>query len=72
MQNGVQVADLYSSTVVSEDDPNTLVVSVGTLENGEYQLVVSNVTNGVSGFEALQSQTINFSVGPDLNPGRVK
>jgi hypothetical protein len=69
MQNGVQVADLYSSTVVSEDDPNTLVVSVGTLENGEYQLVVSNVTNAVSGFEALQSQTINFSVGPDLNPG---
>ena len=69
MQNGVQVADLYSSTVVSEADPNTLVVSVGTLENGEYQLVVSNVTNAVSGFEALQSQTINFSVGPDLNPG---
>lgn len=69
MQNGVQVADLYSSTVVSEADPNTLVVSVGTLENGEYQLVVSNVTNAMSGFEALQSQTINFSIGPDLNPG---
>ena len=34
MQNGVQVADLYESTVVSEEDPKTVVVSVGTLENG--------------------------------------
>lgn len=69
MQNGVQVADLYESTVVSEEDPKTVVVSVGTLENGEYQLVVTNVTNALSGFEALQPQTINFSVGPDQSTG---
>ncbi len=67
MQNGVTLADLWYDTVVDSEDPNTLVVTVGTLDNGEYQLVLTNITNAMSGFESLTSQTITFSVGPDTD-----
>lgn len=72
MQNGTQVADLYGSTVVSETDPNTLVVSVGTLADGEYQLVLTDVTNAMSLLSTLEPQTINFSVGPDTSTGETE
>lgn len=72
MQNGTQVADLYDSTVVSETDPNTLVVSVGTLADGEYQLVLTDVTNAMSLLSTLEPQTINFSVGPDTSTGETE
>lgn len=71
-KNGATVADLSASTKVSEDDPNTLSVTVGQLENGEYQLVLTNVTNALSGMESLQPQTINFSVGPDMSSGDIE
>ena len=70
--NNELVQDLSKETVTDSNDPNTLVVPISGLEDGEYYLRLTNVTNAMSGFECLTSQTINFSVGPDQNPGETE
>lgn len=58
---------------VAPDDPNTVVVTFEqTLADGEYRLEVASVTNIESGVPVVESQTVNFSIGPDESVGGIE
>lgn len=72
--SGMEVATYTSADGISVDpeDEYSVLVAVGNLADGGYRVVLSGVSNAMSGTWALTDQEVTFSVGPDKSEGNTE